>query len=121
MIASDLLERGELEHLLEEVRHAVERPMMIDGQTMVVTASLGMAIYPDDAGDTEKLMWMADQRMYLLKPRRASYARSWAEAKPGLPAGVSTPAPVKDGGSLVSTESSRRRLRTALADEASSL
>ena len=36
---------------------------------MVVTASIGIAIYPDDAEDTAKLLRIADQRMYSLKQK----------------------------------------------------
>ena len=34
---------------------------------MVVSASMGLAIYPDDAEDSIKLLRVADQRMYALK------------------------------------------------------
>jgi predicted signal transduction protein with EAL and GGDEF domain len=36
---------------------------------MIVSASMGMAIYPDDADDSIKLLRVADQRMYALKQR----------------------------------------------------
>ncbi len=114
MIASDLTEKVELELLLEEVRQAVERPLMIDGQAMVVTASLGMAVYPDDAKDAERLVWVADQRMYLLKPRRANHSRGRTDTKP--PA-VSSSSMKDSAGSMVGADSSRRRLRTALAED----
>ncbi len=58
-----------LEHLVETVRNAVERPIVLDGQTMMVSASLGLAIYPDDAEDATRLLRVADQRMYALKAR----------------------------------------------------
>jgi diguanylate cyclase (GGDEF)-like protein len=117
MIASDLTEKHELERLLDEVRHAVERPLVVDGQTMMVTASLGLAVYPDDARDAEKLLWVADQRMYLLKPRRANHSKGKTDTKPMQSPSVSA----KENGSMVGTESSRRRLRTALAEDATSL
>ena len=42
---------------------------MVEGQSMIVSASLGMAVYPDDADDSIKLLRIADQRMYALKQR----------------------------------------------------
>jgi GGDEF domain-containing protein len=45
----------------------MERPILVDGQSMIVSASLGMAVYPDDADDSIKLLRIADQRMYALK------------------------------------------------------
>ncbi len=39
---------------------------------MIMTASLGMAMYPDDAQDSVRLLRVADQRMYALKQRPTS-------------------------------------------------
>lgn len=36
---------------------------------MVVTASMGMAVYPKDAQDAIRLLRVADQRMYASKQR----------------------------------------------------
>jgi diguanylate cyclase (GGDEF)-like protein len=58
-----------LDHFMESVRSALERPVLVEGQSMIVSASLGMAIYPDDADDSIKLLRIADQRMYALKQR----------------------------------------------------
>jgi GGDEF domain-containing protein len=54
---------------MESVGGALERPVLVEGQQMIVSASLGMAIYPDDADDSIKLLRIADQRMYALKQR----------------------------------------------------
>jgi diguanylate cyclase (GGDEF)-like protein len=74
MIASDLSRSGDrdlaLDKLLNTVRDAVEKPLLIDGQSMTVTASLGIAIYPDDADDATRLLRVADQRMYSLKRKQ---------------------------------------------------
>ena len=51
------------------VRHAVERPVIVEGKSMIMTASLGVAIYPDDAHDSVRLLRIADQRMYATKHR----------------------------------------------------
>ena len=40
---------------------------MVEGQSMIVSASMGMALYPDDAEDSINLLRIADQRMYALK------------------------------------------------------
>jgi len=45
----------------------MERPILVDGQSMIVSASLGVAVYPDDADDSIKLLRIAYQRMYALK------------------------------------------------------
>jgi GGDEF domain-containing protein len=47
----------------------VERPIVVEGKAMIMTASLGVAIYPDDAHDSVRLLRVADQRMYARKHR----------------------------------------------------
>jgi GGDEF domain-containing protein len=54
---------------MESVRSALEKPILVEGQSMIVSASMGMAIYPDDADDSINLLRIADQRMYALKQR----------------------------------------------------
>jgi diguanylate cyclase len=71
MIAADLKDSHSVDRLVEGVRSALEKPLMVDGQPMIVTASLGIAIYPDDAEDAMKLLKVADQRMYVLKQKPA--------------------------------------------------
>jgi diguanylate cyclase (GGDEF)-like protein len=112
MIASDVREDRALERLLDEVRRAVERPLMIEGKTMVVTASLGVAIYPDDASDAARLLRVADQRMYLLKQKPTLPQRVRPEMTP-VSGRLTT-----DATALIASESSRRRLRAAMAEDA---
>jgi diguanylate cyclase (GGDEF)-like protein len=69
IVATDLGVDQSLDHFMASVRSALERPVLIEGQSMVVSASMGMAIYPDDAEDSIKLLRIADQRMYALKQR----------------------------------------------------
>ena len=67
----------------EEVRHVVERrlipriraPHNIDGAELHVTCSIGVAIYPDDAGDLDELMRNADAAMYQAKQDGRDSAR----------------------------------------------
>jgi diguanylate cyclase len=69
IVATDLERDESMDHFVESVRHAVERPLVVEGRTMIVSASLGVAIYPDDAHDSVRLLRIADQRMYALKHR----------------------------------------------------
>ena len=111
LIASDVREKQSLERLLDEVRRAVERPLMVDGQRLVVTASLGVAIYPDDAQDAARLLRVADQRMYLLKQKPTVPQRARPEMQP-----ISGRLSIETT-TLIASESSRRRLRTAMAED----
>ena len=72
VVATDLLEGHSVDHLIESIRNAVEKPIDIDGHTLNIAASMGIALYPDDARDAIKLVRIADQRMYALKNRHES-------------------------------------------------
>jgi diguanylate cyclase (GGDEF)-like protein len=114
MIASDVRGDQSLERLLDDVRLAIERPLMVDGQRMVVTASLGVAIYPDDAKDAAQLLRVADQRMYLLKKKPTLPQRLRPEVMP-----ISGRLTI-DTTALIASDSSRRRMRAAMAEDLSS-
>ncbi|MEO6910945.1 MAG: GGDEF domain-containing protein [Edaphobacter sp.] len=69
LIAADLEDNQSVDHLLNSIRNAVEKPLLVDGHSLIVTASLGVAIYPDDADNATHLLRIADQRMYKLKQK----------------------------------------------------
>jgi diguanylate cyclase (GGDEF)-like protein/PAS domain S-box-containing protein len=60
----------------DEVRDAAERivtalgaPMVVDGRTLVSTASIGVALYPGDGADMGELLRHSDTAMYQAKDR----------------------------------------------------
>jgi diguanylate cyclase (GGDEF)-like protein len=55
----------------EKLGTAIAVPEVIDGRTVGVTASIGIAIFPDDGDDLETLMRRADAAMYDSKRRTA--------------------------------------------------
>src|ERR1700730_4449392 len=67
IVATDLVGGQSADHFVEAVRSAMEKPILVGGRSMIVSASLGVAVYPDDADDSIKLLRIADQRMYALK------------------------------------------------------
>lgn len=67
LVACDLTVERSVQFFEDAIQEAVERPMVVDGHPVRMTASLGVAIYPDDATDASKLLKIADQRMYRLK------------------------------------------------------
>jgi diguanylate cyclase (GGDEF)-like protein len=69
IVATDLAMDQGADHFVEAIRSAMERPVQCEGHSLLVSASLGIAIYPDDADDSIKLLRIADQRMYALKQR----------------------------------------------------
>jgi diguanylate cyclase (GGDEF)-like protein len=69
IMAADMANEKTVQRFVEAIAKAIERPIVFSGQPILVTASLGIAIYPDDADDAIKLLRLADQRMYFLKRR----------------------------------------------------
>jgi diguanylate cyclase (GGDEF)-like protein/PAS domain S-box-containing protein len=53
--------------LAQKIIEAVARPMMVEGHELFVTASLGVALYPNDGEDGEALLKSADAAMYRAK------------------------------------------------------
>jgi diguanylate cyclase (GGDEF)-like protein len=66
-LIAGLSEKQSVERLADAIREAVETPILVEGQAMSVTASLGISIYPDDAQDATRLLRIADLRMYTYK------------------------------------------------------
>lgn len=57
----------ECNHLAERILHACAEPVLIDGNLLQVSASIGMTIYPQDNTDADELMRHADRAMYEAK------------------------------------------------------
>ncbi len=64
---------------------ALAGSLLGEGSPMVVTASRGMAMYPEDAQDPIRLLRVADQRMHASKQRPGVQP---AKSVPGLTAAV---------------------------------
>lgn len=61
---------GSEEHAVavaDKIIGALSAPFDFDGRTCKVGGSIGIAIFPDDASDTETLVRQADEAMYLAK------------------------------------------------------
>jgi diguanylate cyclase (GGDEF)-like protein len=61
--------------VLADVRAAIDRPIACGEHLVSIKASVGFAVFPEDAGDAHELLKLADQRMYLLKGKRAASER----------------------------------------------
>ncbi|TDQ41265.1 PAS domain S-box-containing protein/diguanylate cyclase (GGDEF)-like protein [Tepidicella xavieri] len=59
--------RDSAQQVAEKVRQALEQPCDIDGLTLRTTASIGLALYPQDGESAEQLMKSADTAMYHAK------------------------------------------------------
>lgn len=61
-------------HTAAAIHGALSRPFELDGLPVPVHASVGIAIFPDDAQTTDDLLRRADVAMYQAKEQRSRYA-----------------------------------------------
>src|SRR5687767_7285593 len=54
-------------HIAQKVRDAIRVPLQIDGRELFVSASMGIALYPNDGETAEVLLKNADTAMYRAK------------------------------------------------------
>jgi len=66
--------RSDAEALAARVKDAFAAPFVIDGRTLDVAVSVGVALYPDDASSLPALVSTADQAMYRAKRAAATPA-----------------------------------------------
>jgi diguanylate cyclase (GGDEF)-like protein len=58
---------GEAAFIAARAIEALERPFMLDGNEVLISAAIGIALYPDDAEDGDGLLVAADTAMYRAK------------------------------------------------------
>src|SRR5450755_1839410 len=68
------------------LRAALAEPIRLEGMSFDIEASVGIALYPDDASGFEVLMQHADVAMYLAKERRSGVERYVADSDRNSPA-----------------------------------
>ena len=67
VILSDLADIGCINRVAEDIIESLALPFQLDRETIYITASLGITVYPTDAKDTDELIQNADQAMYVAK------------------------------------------------------
>jgi diguanylate cyclase (GGDEF)-like protein len=76
---------GVAREVASRLRAALSEPIRLDGLSFDIEASVGIALYPDDAASVEQLMQRADVAMYLAKERRSGIERYVADADRNSP------------------------------------
>jgi diguanylate cyclase (GGDEF)-like protein/PAS domain S-box-containing protein len=67
LLLCGLKKLAECEQALTRILTALARPYQVGGQTVRISASIGVTLYPDDGGDPDLLLRHADQAMYQAK------------------------------------------------------
>lgn len=75
VLADDLASGSEAEDVARRIMHSVEPPIELEGRSLQVTLSIGVALYPDAALSIAELVKCADRALYQAKRRgRNRYA-----------------------------------------------
>jgi diguanylate cyclase (GGDEF)-like protein len=73
-----LLASGSSEHAMrvvaDKILKALEAPLVVEGQTMDIAASIGIARFPEHGEDANALLRAADVAMYVAKRAKSGYA-----------------------------------------------
>lgn len=60
------------------IRELIGRPFVIENQEIIVTASIGIALFPDDAQDADALLTHAETAMYAAKAEGRSHCQYYS-------------------------------------------
>ncbi|ART80625.1 diguanylate cyclase domain-containing protein [Oceanisphaera avium] len=67
LLCTEFESREECADILERIQAVIREPVLLEAETVYVSASIGVALYPDDADHAELLLRYADQAMYQAK------------------------------------------------------
>ncbi len=67
LLLGELANVEECEHVIDRVLTALQVPFTVAGQSALLSASVGITLYPDDPSDPDTLLRHVDQAMYLAK------------------------------------------------------
>jgi diguanylate cyclase (GGDEF)-like protein/PAS domain S-box-containing protein len=67
VLMPDLRQTEDMSHVAQKLLSVVGNPFQIDGRTIHLTSSIGVAVYPDDGDAAEALLHNADAAMYRAK------------------------------------------------------
>lgn len=67
LILPDLVDFSDIERSAQKILSMLSASYSIDGEEIFISASMGIALYPDDASSIEDLVKNADQAMYVAK------------------------------------------------------
>ncbi|AWL11302.1 uncharacterized protein HMF8227_00806 [Saliniradius amylolyticus] len=79
ILSSDYDSVEDVTHMADRIIHTVERPVVLNGQEVTVSCSIGIALFPDDAGDSSALLRNADIAMYHAKEMGRGHFQFFAE------------------------------------------
>jgi len=91
VLLDELDQPGDAKVVADKLMAAIRAPAELGGRTVVLTVSIGVALYPDDGDDVQTLIARADAAMYESKRQRAGSAGRGGAAPAG-PSSLQSPA-----------------------------
>lgn len=67
IVVNNIKSRDDLTAFSEKILAILNKPIMIQGHEIPITASIGIGMYPKDGGNSDELLRAADHAMYLSK------------------------------------------------------
>jgi len=66
-VLEGILSQADCVYVVERILRALQKPSVLNGKDYLLSASIGISIFPDDTSDIELLIRYADQAMYAAK------------------------------------------------------
>jgi diguanylate cyclase (GGDEF)-like protein/PAS domain S-box-containing protein len=70
VLLGDLTQAADAAHVADKIGEALRPPFVVEGRELDVSASIGVAHWPEDGDGTKELLLTADAAMYAAKRRR---------------------------------------------------
>ncbi|MFO1352155.1 MAG: diguanylate cyclase [Gammaproteobacteria bacterium] len=83
VVAPDIVLAADVEVVVKKLIAVFEQPFVLDGHPVMVTGSIGVALYPDDGETRETLMRSADAALYQAKEAGRNTYRFFARENNG--------------------------------------
>ncbi len=74
ILLPEIRTRADVLHAMERIKAAIEEPVALQGLSLSLEASIGIALYPGDGEDVETLLRCADAAMYHAKDEKSGWA-----------------------------------------------
>jgi diguanylate cyclase (GGDEF)-like protein/PAS domain S-box-containing protein len=74
VLLPEIRNRQDVLHAVERMKTAIEEPVALQGLSLSLEASIGIAMYPGDGEDVETLLRCADGAMYYAKDEKSGWA-----------------------------------------------
>jgi diguanylate cyclase (GGDEF)-like protein len=78
IMLNDLRDASEAAEIASRIMDTIREPLSVDGHEIGASASIGIAVFPDDGMDAEKLQRAADAAMYCAKEQGRDRAQAFS-------------------------------------------